>query len=124
MSSQSSETGGDNSLLSSDALARQLRHQLFVPDGDIDCKSKDVPTNSAPPSHPKLDAFERPITTHDNPAETHTADKTCRVESKVTGIRRYWTRGYRLSSSELDWMFFVIFSVVSIVFLVCIMRAP
>ena len=105
-----------------DVTSTQRRHRRPVPSGEVNYSAnKEISGfNNIPPSHAKLDAFERPVSALDNSRSTQPATK---VEREVTGIRRYWTRGCRLSSTELDRMFFVMFTVVTVVALACIMHA-
>ncbi|GFR84292.1 hypothetical protein ElyMa_005995300 [Elysia marginata] len=70
-------------------------------------------------SNQKLDAFERPASVPPPPASNIT-----RQRKPVTGVSRFWTRGYRLTSSELDWVFLVMFLLTSIIVYPVIMHVP
>ena len=127
MLSEPTETTGSDSLNHSHVPTSQLSDQHTEQNLNIGFRIKKLISNykSGPPSQTKVDAFERVVVSRSSHSkEPNTNITTAQVERNVTGIRRCWTRGCRLSSRELDRMFFVIFAVVSCIVLSCIMHLP
>ncbi|GFR62183.1 acetylcholine receptor subunit alpha-like 2 [Elysia marginata] len=118
--SPSDQTGGFNSTVGSPSRqngASMNRVRVAV----CDSRSSSTPSSH----HQKVDAFERPAPTPPpSPTEQRSAKTTSRPKKAVAGISRFWRKGYRLSSSELDWMFLAMFLLASIIAYPVIMRAP
>ncbi|KAK3778178.1 hypothetical protein RRG08_007416 [Elysia crispata] len=116
----STEPKGRNSIFLPEATSLKQRSKVSTVNPAIQRTTQTIITNSssALPPHPKLDAFQRSVST----PETSRYQHAPRLKQGMMGVRRFWTRGYRLTSSELDWMFLVVFTVTSIVVLVSVMH--
>ena len=112
-SSTSPTTEGDNSPHFEETPTHERIPQRPTRNGDIYDTIKTVTSRSRPvaPWQPQQDGFEEPVFSPAPVGHCQTVRGTPGREREVTGFRRYWTRGCRLSSTELDRMFFVVFTV-------------
>ena len=119
------DTKGGNYVHLAEKLRGQLRHNALNVVDSIDHRIQTVTdtsdSRSCPSPQSKQAGYQRsavrpePGTARASPGNTHHPEMT------VSRVRRFWARGYRLTSTELDWMFFVLFDVTSTLVYVCIM---
>ncbi|GFO23687.1 neuronal acetylcholine receptor subunit alpha-2 [Plakobranchus ocellatus] len=112
MTSSSSARGeGDNSCFSFDSLPIKLKR--FIKESKKDpLEIRNSVSESIQLGATKIDAFERAGSTSAEPRTTNAA--SC-PKAQVSGKSRCWTKGRRLTSAELDRMFFLLFSICSVI---------
>ncbi|RUS70363.1 hypothetical protein EGW08_021877 [Elysia chlorotica] len=122
---QYEKTKGNDSILHSDPTSRSPDHaqrrkfsianSIKNPNKVQAFLSSSVP---APPGQPTPDVFLRSAV----PTGPHSPQRSARLGIGRKGVTRFWNRGYRLTSSQLDWMFLFLFTTSTIVVLICIMH--